>query len=316
MKDKPSKALYLKSFVDDKIGAGNSIDTDAVSTELSEKLKKEFTDEEFEKLIMVSGWIPDLYENDSAEETLYSKLIEVLVSEWARRIGCCSEYIKIKSDHEDVKITIGESIIVCDAKSFRLSRSQKAPNPKDMVKPDAFKEWSSRHEKSVGGLVTYPSTHDWVRGSVVYRDCSNKDNPILMLSYKHMALLLHHKGKYQVNELLKLWDYNALFPSALNNNSKNKSEYWSVINNFLKEMLSITSEEMNSYMADCDDEIKRGIKEYRAIIETAKKEKIAQIKKEVENEDTDTLRLKVIDWRIENEASDYDVFMNRIDSFR
>lgn len=69
-------------------------------------------------------------------------------------------------------------------------------------------------------------------------------------------------------------------------------------------------------MADCDDEIKRGIKEYRAIIETAKKEKIAQIKKEVENEDTDTLRLKVIDWRIENEASDYDVFMNRIDSFR
>lgn len=316
MNNTPPISLYLKSFVDEKIKAGTLVDSDAISTELSKKLKTDFSDQRFEKLIMVSGWIPDLYGNDSTEETLYSKMIEVLVSEWAIRLGCESECIKTKSDHEDIKISIAESIIVCDAKSFRLSRSQKAPNPKDMVKPDAFKEWSARHEKAIGGLVTYPSTHDWKRGSVVYRDCSNKENPIVLLSYKHMALLLHYKGKYQVESLLKLWDYKTLFPNPLANNRKNRSEYWKVIDTCLQEILSITEEEMKSYMSECDEDTKKGIKEYRLIIENAKEAKIALIKREVDAEDPETLKQRVVDWRIQNEASDYDIFMSRIDAFR
>ena len=310
-----SDALFLKNYVDNLFCIGMATDSDDASTNLSRVLREEFTDDRLEKMIMTSGWIPDLYANDSSEETLYSKMIEVLVAEWAKRIGGTGEYIKIKADHEDVKITIADSTIVCDAKSFRLSRSQRAPNPKDMVKPDAFKEWRNRHEISVGGLVTYPSTHDWVRGSVVYRDCSNKENPILILSYRHLALLLHYKDRYQAQGLLGLWDYETLFPTPLSSKT-NRADYWRVINNTICTILSISAEDFNSYMENCDNEIKKAVKDYRDLILAARKCKIDKIKEEVETEDIETIRQRIIAWRIKNEASDYDIFIDRIDAFR
>ena len=208
-----SDSLFVKDYVDKQFESQSSIDTLSASQGLLNIIKGDFDDNRFEKLLIVTGWIPDLYPNDSSEETLYSKMIEVLVAEWGCRIGGTGECISIKSDYEDVKISIADFVIICDAKSFRLSRSQKAPNPKDMVKPDAFKAWCARHTNSKGGLVTFPSTHDWKKGSVVYRDFSNKDNPIVLLSYRHLAMLLHYKERYNIQDILKLWDYKNIFPN-------------------------------------------------------------------------------------------------------
>lgn len=311
-----SDSLFVKDYVDKQFESQSSIDTLSASQGLLNIIKRDFDDNRFEKLLIVTGWIPDLYPNDSSEETLYSKMIEVLVAEWGCRIGGTGECISIKSDHEDVKISIADSAIICDAKSFRLSRSQKAPNPKDMVKPDAFKAWCARHTNSIGGLVTFPSTHDWKHGSVVYRDFSSKDNPIVLLSYRHLAMLLHYKERYNVQDILKLWDYKNIFPEILSNSRTNRSKYWEAINNAICGIISIDMQEFQSYMDSCDKEIEISINDYRDLIKTLKDTKIMKIKDEVESEDLETLRSKIISWRVERETGDYDTFIKRIDEFR
>lgn len=312
-----SDSLFLKTFVDKLFESKSKTISDKSSKDLIDSLKKDFDDNRFEKMLVITGWIPDLYDNDSSEETQYSKMIEVLVAEWGRRIGGIGECITIKADHEDVKISIADSAIICDAKSFRLSRSQKAPNPKDMVKPDAFKEWGARHTNSIGGLVTFPSTHDWKQGSVVYRDFSNKDNPIVFLSYRHLALLLHYKNKYQAEDFLKLWDYEKIFPEMLSNIKTNRSKYWDAINKAICSIVSINMEEFNTYMNACDKEIQEAIKDYRKLIVAAKERAIARIKEEVNPQnDLKQLKKEIIELRVKFETSKYTIFIDRIDSFR
>ncbi|MCP5170117.1 MAG: HindIII family type II restriction endonuclease [Hahellaceae bacterium] len=84
-------------------------------------------------MIVHSGYIPESYEADSSAETLYSKLIETVVLEWSKRIGFKNSKLPTqKASMEDVSILDDHHVIVCDAKSFRLGRSQGAPNVKAM----------------------------------------------------------------------------------------------------------------------------------------------------------------------------------------
>ena len=128
------------------------------------------TNDDFALLVMHSGYIPEFYLPDSSQETLYSKLIESLVCEWARRIGFTDSFLQTqKSNKEDVTIKRRNNVIVCDAKSFRLGRSQAAPNVKDTIKKQAYTTWLDQYnETKVGGLVTFPSLHDWKKGSEAY----------------------------------------------------------------------------------------------------------------------------------------------------
>lgn len=312
-------SLLIKNFVDDVFKkASEDIDSDQAVKDFSQKIQTDFDDTRFEDLLMISGFIPDLYANDSSEETLYTKLIEVLVSEWAIRMGCTGECIKTKSDYEDVKITISDKIIVCDAKSFRLSRSQKAPNPKDMVKPDAFREWAARYENSCGGLVTYPSTHDWKKGSVVYRDCSNKDNPILILSYRHLAFLLHYKNSFSPDALLTLWDYATLFPAPLaNQGAGNKAPYWTKIKEAMLSITNVDSGDFDSYFEKADANIQTCIADYRKIITDLRKKRKEEIRNAVNSEtDIAILKKQLTELRIKVETHDLDTAVNRIDRFR
>ena len=105
-----------------------------IASDFQSMLKKDFNDEQFIDLLIYTGYIPDLYLSNSSQENLYSKLIEVLVCEWAQRLGLNSRFVKPKSGYEDVTIFLDNNAIVCDAKSFRLGRSQKAPNVKDFIK--------------------------------------------------------------------------------------------------------------------------------------------------------------------------------------
>lgn len=75
-------------------------------------------------------------------------------------------------------------------------------------------------------------------------------------------------------------------------------------------------QEFQSYMDSCDKEIGTAINDYRNLIRTLKDTKIMRIKDEVESEDLETLRSKIISWRVERETGDYDTFIKRIDKFR
>lgn len=207
---------YIESFISEMVEDwSKSPDTDAIEREFSKRIKQ-LDKIHFAFLLSHSGYIPEFYKHDSSQETLYSKLIESLVCEWANRIGFKQSILqKQKANKEDVTIICDDSIIVCDAKSFRLGRSQAAPNVKDTIKKSAYISWldSYDEDKRVGGLVTFPSLHNWKIKSEAYKYFTENDPPIMLLFYEEMAFLLCYD--YQASDiLLFLSKYSEIYPKS------------------------------------------------------------------------------------------------------
>jgi hypothetical protein len=218
-----------------------------VGLQILAKELAEISDHQFAFLLTHSGFIPDQFGDDSSEETLYSKLIEALVAEWGKRLGFEVHLPTAKSSTEDVTIMRKKEVIVADAKSFRLGRSQAAPNTKDAIKPEDYAKWIARHttKTAIGGLTTFPSKFDWQKGSDVYLYASNasEGKRILILFYEHLAFMLLNKHSLEnggVFEILK--KYEKLFPSA----SKNREFYWKAINGFFQRLVG--SSDLNSFL--------------------------------------------------------------------
>jgi hypothetical protein len=184
---------FIENFVNNNIRNGKVVpDTDTVVSNFSEAIGKK-DKKDFAFLVLHSGYIPDYYESDSSEETLYSKLIEALVCEWSKRIGFKDSYLqKVKSNKEDVTIVKDNNVIVCDAKSFRLGRSQQAPNVKDIIKKAAYVTWLDAYENmtKIGGLVTFPSLHKHKKATEVYQYFTEGNPSIMVLTYEEMAYML------------------------------------------------------------------------------------------------------------------------------
>tara|TARA_B100000795_G_C22793961_1_gene438401 strand:+ start:685 stop:1704 length:1020 start_codon:yes stop_codon:yes gene_type:complete len=192
---------------------------------------KSLSDCRFSFLLFHSGYIPESYLPDSSKETLYSKLIESLVHEWAIRFGFNHSQLPTqKSSTEDITICDGSVVIVCDAKSFRLGRSQGAPNVKDVLKHSDIRKWLDAHNHldQLGGLVSFPSQHDWKRGSDFYQYTTDKDLPTIALYYEHMAFfLIMGITKDKLIDTYK--NYGAIFPHKINKEDNNRSAYYNQI---------------------------------------------------------------------------------------
>ncbi|ALZ98137.1 hypothetical protein APT61_19805 [Leclercia adecarboxylata] len=208
--------------------------TEIIISKLLLELKK-LTNEQLAFLICHSGYIPEIYNPDSSPETLYTKMIEAVVMEWAIRLGFSKSVLPTqKSSKEDVTIKDDVYVIVCDAKSFRLGRSQAAPNVKDMLKHADIQKWLSAYPdfKKIGGLVTFPSQHDWKKGSDFYQYTTDFTSPTLCLNYEHMAYMLL-KG-FDKNILIKtLTNYRAIFPRKLGKMDNNRDIYYQQIETFI-----------------------------------------------------------------------------------
>jgi hypothetical protein len=214
---------YIEDYIAGKVAVWTkSPDTDAIAASFSSDIKQ-LDNSDFSFLLLTTGYIPEFYGHDSSQETLYSKLVEVLVCEWAIRIGFTdSSILKQKASKEDVSIKLGNLIIVCDAKTFRLGRSQPAPNVKDTIKKADYDKWqdSYRGEKdkdgtfysTIGGLITFPSLHRWKGGSDAYLYCTDKDDPIAILFYEYLAyMILGGFGHERLIDVLS--NYPELFPA-------------------------------------------------------------------------------------------------------
>lgn len=268
---KVSNIFLIKQFVDDNITESTvKVETTKLVAKFQEDIKK-LDDDDFIEM-MISCFIPDTYRDNGKKEKLYTKLSEVVIGEWWKRLG--GEFIipTKKSGTEDVEL-INENIsVVCDAKIFRLGRSQKAPNVKDFLKLASVKTWmdnlekrysqNNKIQKAIGGMVTYSSLHEWEGESEVYLECTNKDTPVVMLSYEILALLLKYKSKFKVRDLLKMWDYEKLFYNA----TKSKVKYWNVIDRFLVNLLDISEDSYYKEIQSYRESIIISVKEYEKII--------------------------------------------------
>jgi len=192
---------------------------------------KELDEKTFSFLLSTSGYIPEFYTHDSSQETLYSKLIEVLICEWAGRIGFKGSSIQTqKASKEDVTIKIDNLHIVTDAKSFRLGRSQAAPNVKDTIKKGDYEKWLSHYEEAhrLGGLITFPSLHQWKKDSDAFLYVSDGSTKIAFMLYEQLAFMILKSIPH--TKLMEMYrNYSTLFPRT----SKSQANYFSVILKFL-----------------------------------------------------------------------------------
>lgn len=276
---------------------------------------KEIEDKEFIHILITSGYIPDLYEIDSREETLYTRLCEALVVEWANRMGFNSNIVTQKSSYEDVIININNNIIISDVKSFRLTRSQAAPNVKDFVKPEDYTKWSNRHESNkIGGLVIYPQLHEWSKSSDAYLYCSNKQNPILMLPYHYLAYLLDTKNRlnFDINLILNLWDYDSMFTSSI----RDKEIYWKTINNKILEITGDTKEIMKQFLYHSDNLMYQYVILKKEYIKENREVNINKITEQVNALDEAELREIYLNYKIAQETDYLLILEDRIEQFR
>lgn len=297
-----------------------NLDHEKIANEFMRYLHQEYTDEDLCMLLVCAGFIPDLYDSDSSEETLFSKLMEVLVAEWANRMGYKAQFLKEKSSYEDVMFLIAGKVVVCDAKSFRLGRSQAAPNVKDFLKLEDIRKWLSRYDNNnrLGGMVTYPDTHEWARGSDAYLYCSTKDCPTVMLPYIYLALLLHFKNRFDTDDLAELWDYDRLFPKTLPKKSEegNRKLYWNVVDNELIRITGITSDIFYSYIENCKLIQLECVQYNYDHIRNEKEKIINKIRYDEKNMSESEVREAYAEYKISNETKKLDDYMKRIKDFR
>ena len=84
MKDK--NIFYIKSIVDKEItDATKRVNTQKIVNTTKEEIKK-LTNEDFIE-VLIGCFIPDTYRDQGKKEKLYTKLSELLVGEWWRRMG-------------------------------------------------------------------------------------------------------------------------------------------------------------------------------------------------------------------------------------
>ena len=297
------------------------VDIQSVVNKTTVELKK-LSDSDFEE-VMISCFIPDLYSGMGKCEKLFTKLTELMVGEWWRRIGGDYRLPTKKSGTEDVELINGNISIVCDAKVFRLGRSQKAPNVKDFLKLASVRLWidnlNSNYAKAkpahtvIGGLVTYSSLHEWESDSEVYEECTNLDTPVAMLPYEVLALLQKYKSSFTLTELEGLWDYTKYGVTT----SRIKTNYWNYIKNYICKLLSISSQQYDNEMKEYHSRILEATAEYRKIVENTIIETEDKLSAEMDQFKTvERLKgyaLKMIVSRDNATAFDY---LKHIDEFR
>ena len=313
-----NNVFYFKKIVDDVYPDENRppVDIQAVVSSVKEKIKQ-LDDNDFIEVI-ISCFIPDLYSGMGKCEKLYTKLTELMVGEWWRRIGGDYHLPTKKSGTEDVELILGKGSIVCDAKVFRLGRSQKAPNVKDFLKLASVRLWINNLQKSkgqnvIGGLVTYSSLHEWESDSEVYEECTNLETPVVMLPYEVMALLLKYKDRYEIQNLLKLWNY----ADNKVKTSRNKKNYWAYITSFICKLISISDAEFRKEMKEYHHCILLSAKEYRSIVQ----ESIDDVKNAIiadldRFDDIEQLKEYVAEEIIKRDNSQALDYLKHIDSFR
>jgi hypothetical protein len=303
--------FLLKEYVDSQFDNNTEINHELISANFRDDVLMNLSNDEFIEQLIILGYIPDLYLSDSSQETLYTKLTEVVVSEWARRMGYESKYVKQKSSYEDVDIIIPEGTIVCDAKSFRMGRSQKSPNVKDFVKPEDYKKWLSRHECGIGGLVAYPCLHEWTGKSDAFKYCSSKNNPIVMLPYKYLAYILkYNNGSLDIS---KLWEYESIFDNSVNNSV----DYWKKMNEVIINITSTSEQVLNTFLKNANDLIREYTLYNIDYLLEAKDNLLALIEREIQSiNNLEEIKKLFTQYKVLKETDSLEKVIKRIKAFR
>ena len=318
-----NNAFYFKKIVDKIYPDENRppVDIQAVVDRVKIDIKS-LSDEDFSQVIIYC-FIPDLYSGMGKKEKLFTKLTELMVGEWWRRIGGSYNLPTKKSGTEDVELIYKNTSIACDAKVFRLGRSQKAPNVKDFLKLASVQLWIKNLNQSykenglnrhaIGGLVTYSSLHEWESNSEVYTECTNQNTHVVMLPYEVLALLLKYKAQFNMQKFLNIWDYTGNHVST----SSDKNRYWSYIKTSICGVIGISSAIYDNEIKNYHANILLAVKEYRKIIQDTVDAARESIAKDMDQfKDVESLKNYAIDEIEKRDNATALDYLKHIDDFR
>ncbi|HIK12952.1 MAG TPA: HindIII family type II restriction endonuclease [Oscillatoriaceae cyanobacterium M33_DOE_052] len=194
-----------------------------------------------QKRLESAGVIPEMYDHDSAEEKLYAKYCELLVSESFKKMGFRSDVIETTIDRADIWLEItGEgarSKAVGDVKAFRLSRT--ALNPKD-YKIEALHKWREP-EKADYAFIVAPHTQFPGDKSRLYQEAITYN--VTLISFAHIELMLKTALERGISlDMYPLWNIGKTIPSGSSGNS-----YWSMIDTTVTEICNSTPDSIILY---------------------------------------------------------------------
>lgn len=261
------------------------------------------TDQDMIELLM-TAFIKDEYPDNKIEEKIFTKMVEVLIAECMSRIGFESTTLKRKNEVEDVRITKRNQTILIDAKTYRLGRSQIAPNVKDFVKLHTFEKWianynSGHSEDAIGGLIVYPSTHEWQKQSQVYKECSNKKMPIVMLPFEVICFLLQEKDRFNPEDLFELWNYQILFQNPVSD----RISYWITMFTAISNAIHIGLNEMLSELDVLKLYYEEAVKESQLALQSKVNNLVHELPERVNKMNEYEVRQMLIELLIDTETS-------------
>jgi len=176
--------------------------------------------DDISNLLFECGIIPEIFDHDSSEEKLWSKLTDIILAKSLSLTGVPSTVIKTRADSADVEGKTSSYSIVGDAKAFRLTRTAK--NQKDF-KVQSLDKW--RKGKDYAVLVCpffqYPTSK-----SQIYSQAINLN--VTLLSYAHLKFILDNYTNQDLTNIWRVGSSIAVNPGIINLNSSTR--YWDTLN--------------------------------------------------------------------------------------
>ncbi len=222
------------------------IATESNAFELIEKAYGNLSLNKLTAEVVQVGIMPEVFEHDSSEEKLWSKLSDVILARSLNYLGLQSQVIRTRGNSADVYSKANNYSLVSDAKCFRLSRTAK--NQKDF-KIKALDDWrrEDTYALLVGPLYQYPVDRSQIYSQAITRN-------VTLLSYTHLRYLLE-KGR-DLN-LTSLWETGKRLKRKYPVTAKQTGiAYWEAIDKTLCKITGTTLVDLKKYKAEEIDKTK------------------------------------------------------------
>lgn len=202
------------------------------------------SDKNFNDILRQIGTIPESISHDSAEEKLFSKASDMVLSRAFRELGLKSAVLHERGDSADVtaKSRIHGYTFVADSKAFRLSRTAK--NQKDF-KISALSSWRKDNDYAVlcSPYFQYPA-----KSSQIYAQALSSN--VCLFSWEHLIFMLdnHVRETAELN-FSEIWNFSSNFSHKVLV-SDMKRNFMLDFSSFLAEFLNIDAEIFNASLKE------------------------------------------------------------------
>src|SRR3989339_1113746 len=216
------KKSFRKQIIDDIFQFSNKNNSFELIEKKYQPIKKETL---IAELIQI-GIMPEVFEHDSSEEKLWSKVSDIILAKSLELLGLKSEVLRTRGNSADVYSKAKNYTLVSDAKCFRLSRTAK--NQKDF-KVKALDDW---RRKDTYALLVSPLSQYPADKSQIYPQAFSQN--VTLLSYVHLQFLIDKGIK---GDLEKLWKTSACVKKNYRAaDQKRGTTYWHAIDTLICEI--------------------------------------------------------------------------------